>query len=164
MIATLIILLSVPLYILRITVIDKPDSAFEKERTASFVGKEKCESCHQPESEKWQGSDHDKAMDVASADTVLGDFDNAVFEHQGISSRFFRRGEMFFVNTQGPGGKMDDFRITHTFGHYPLQQYLVPFEKGRLQCLSIAWDVEQERWFHLNPEEKISPDEWMHWT
>ena len=35
---------------------------------------------------------------------------------------------------------MAEFEITYTFGHDPLQQYLVPFPGGRLQALSLAWD------------------------
>ncbi len=163
-IATIIIFLSVPIYIFRVTVGDKPSSKTEKPQTATFVGRDKCESCHEAEVAKWTGSDHDKAMDAATADTVLGDFNNAIFEHNGIVSRFFRRQDAFYVNTQGPDGRMADFKIDHTFGHYPLQQYLVPFENGRLQCLAIAWDVEKKQWFHLNPDEEIAPTEWMHWT
>ena len=163
-ISTIIILLSVPLYMLRVSLMGETDGMVEKGRTAAFVGRETCKSCHSLETEKWQGSDHDKAMDIASPDTVLGNFNGVFFEHNGIRSRFFRQGEQFYVNTQGPDGKMADFRISHTFGHYPLQQYLIPFDNGRLQSLSIAWDVDQKRWFHLNPGEKIAPGDWMHWT
>ena len=163
-IATLIILLSVPLYVFRVKINDLTGTDSEKQPTATFVGREKCISCHEVETQKWLGSDHDKAMDTARPDTVLGDFNSVVFEHNGIQSRFYRQGRAFYINTQGPDGKMSDFKITHTFGHYPLQQYLVPFGKGRLQALAVAWDVEKKQWFHLNPDENIAPTEWMHWT
>ena len=163
-IATLIILLSIPLYLLRVKVIQPADPVSQKQSTAIFVGRDKCKSCHEVETKKWQGSDHDKAMAVASSKSVLGDFNNAIFEHKGIISRFFQRSETFYVNTQGPDGKMADFKITHTFGHYPLQQYLVSLERGRLQALAVAWDVDKKRWFQLNPDENIAPTDWMHWT
>jgi len=73
---------------------------------------------------------------------VRGDFDNSEFTHRGITSRFFRRDGGFFVYTNGPGGDMGEFEITHTFGWTPLQQYLVPFPGGRLQTLPIAWNTE----------------------
>jgi hypothetical protein len=44
-----------------------------------FVGREQCAGCHADAYEQWLGSDHDNAMDVATDDTVLGDFDNAEF-------------------------------------------------------------------------------------
>jgi tetratricopeptide (TPR) repeat protein len=59
---------------------------------------------------------------------------------------------------------MKDFEITHTFGWYPLQQYLVPFDGGRLQCLPIAWDARNQKWYDLNPETVVDPDDWLYWT
>jgi tetratricopeptide (TPR) repeat protein len=68
------------------------------------------------------------------------------------------------VHTEGPDGQLGDFEITHTFGVTPLQQYLVPFPDGRLQCLNIAWDVEKKQWYRLPPYEVEGPDDWLHWT
>ena len=49
-------------------------------------------------------------------------------------------------------------------GYEPLQQYLIEFPGGRLQCLTVAWDTEQERWYHLYPDERIVADDALHWT
>jgi tetratricopeptide (TPR) repeat protein len=68
------------------------------------------------------------------------------------------------VATQGPGGEMDDFEITHTFGWFPLQQYLIPFPGGRLQTLPIAWDSREDRWFRVPPVEDLDPGDWLYWT
>ncbi len=132
--------------------------------TATFVGREKCKSCHKKEYDKWLGSDHDNAMDIANDTTVLGDFNNTIFKHNGITSRFFRKNNKFYIHTLGPDWKMDDFEIKYTFGIKPLQQYLIPFEGGRLQCLTIAWDVNKKKWYSLYPEENITPDDWLYWT
>ncbi|MGD9005257.1 MAG: multiheme c-type cytochrome, partial [Desulfobacterales bacterium] len=131
---------------------------------ATFVGSQKCMDCHRAEYDKWQNSHHDRAMEVADNTTVLGDFNNSVVEFHGVASRFYRQDNQFFVHTQGPDGKMSDFEITHTFGWYPLQQYLVPFPGGRLQCLPIAWDVKEKRWYHLYPDAPIDPSDWLYWT
>jgi hypothetical protein len=48
------------------------------------------------------------------------------------------------VRTDGPDGKLTDYEISHTFGLYPLQQYLIPFPGGRYQVLPIAWDTRPE--------------------
>jgi tetratricopeptide (TPR) repeat protein len=103
-------------------------------------------------------------MDLATHETVLGDFDNATFEHFGIVSRFFRKEGKFYVHTQGPNGEMGDFKIAYTFGFYPLQQYLVPFPGGRLQCLPIAWDDREKKWYHLYPDAALDPKDWLYWT
>lgn len=131
---------------------------------ATYVGREKCIACHEDEYQAWLGSDHDNAMDVASDSTVLGDFDNAVFEYGDITARFFKKDGGFFVHTQGPDGVPADFEIPYTFGVEPLQQYLIPFPGGRLQCLTIAWNTERREWFYLYPGQDIPPDDWLHWT
>ena len=133
---------------------------------AFFVGSEKCKNCHQGAFDKWRGSHHDLAMDTATEQTVLGDFKDAVFTdpHNNFTTRFYRRDGRFYVETEGPHGQPGEFEITHTFGVYPLQQYLVSFPGGRLQCLNIAWDVEKKTWYRLPPYEVTGPEDWLHWT
>ena len=130
----------------------------------AYVADAECAACHRPELDAWTGSHHDLAMQVATPETVLGDFDDAAFTHHGVTSRFFRRGDRFFVNTEGPDGAPADFELTHTLGVEPLQQYLAPFPGGRLQSLPIAWDTARNQWFHLYPDERIEPDDALHWT
>lgn len=133
------------------------------ENTAVFVGKEKCRDCHRNEYEKWQNSDHDRAMEIADSSTVLGDFNDAEFIHNQVTTRFFKKGDQFFVNTIGQDGEYKNFQVTHTFGFSPLQQYLIPFEGGRLQCLTIAWDNVKKTWYAL-PNHTDDPGDWLHWT
>lgn len=134
--------------------------------TAQFAGTIECKQCHQDAFKKWRGSDHDLAMAEATEKTVLGDFNNIPFTdpHTGKSSLFFRENGNFMVETEGPDGEVGTFTISHTFGAYPLQQYLVPFPGGRLQCLSIGWDVERKTWYRLPPYEVAGHTDWLHWT
>ena len=30
--------------------------------------------------------------------------------------------------------------------------------------MPIAWDTERGRWFTLNPDTVVAPDDWLHWT
>ena len=118
---------------------------------------------------QWAGSHHDLAMQEATADTVLGNFDDASLTHYGITSSFFRKDDRFMVRTEGPEGKLQDYEVAYTFGVYPLQQYLVPFPDGRLQALPLAWDSRSkeesgQRWFHLYPDERLAPGDVLHWT
>jgi len=162
--ATLMIVLSIPLYYYKIEEAGVYQTGKVEERTATFAGSLKCKECHQKEYDKWLNSNHDHAMDVANEKTVLGDFNNAAFEAHGVSSRFYKKDGRFFVRTQGPEGKMGDFEVSYTFGWFPLQQYLVPFPGGRLQCLPIAWDVREKKWYHLYPKEPLDPKDWLYWT
>jgi predicted CXXCH cytochrome family protein len=163
-VATAIIVLSIPLYALKSLPVIGPVERNNTATDAEFVGSDKCKDCHKPEYDKWLTSHHRMAMAVATEKTVLGDFDDAEFEFFGVTSRFFRKDGKFFVNTQGPGGKMADFEIAFTFGWYPLQQYLVAFPNGRLQCLPIAWDERNKMWYHLYPDRPLDPDDWLYWT
>jgi hypothetical protein len=105
-----------------------------------FVGRTACARCHAEQDRLWQGSHHDLAMQEANEQTVLGNFNDAIFRKDGVVSRFFRRDGRFMVRTDGPDGKLADFEIKYTFGVTPLQQYLVELPVGRLQALAIAWD------------------------
>lgn len=225
-------------------------------KTAQYVGRRQCQRCHQKECELCDGSDHDRAMDLATPETVLGDFNDRQFTHValedlpklaredmhavarkvdpslwatalqhahdrlkreildglpeqtaslvesqtrkglaalrpcdateaqdriartvrelkeageivvdfGVTSRFSRRGEKFYVTTDGPHGRMQRYEIKYTFGFRPLQQYLVELEGGRVQCLPLAWDTQQRRWFHLYPAEAVPAGDRLHWT
>ena len=157
LIATIVIILTIPLYLLKEASITLQADGIQPKPVAVFVGSGKCMDCHKKEYDKWQGSHHDHAMAVANDKTVLGDFNKAVFEIHGVISRFYRKDGKFFVYTEGPDGKMGEFEITHTFGWYPLQQYLVPFPGGRLHCLPIAWDVREKKWYHLYPKGPMDP-------
>lgn len=239
----------------------------------TYVGRESCKSCHEAEYRLWEGSDHDLAMDHATPQTVLGDFNDCTFTHiafsdlwrfsddelreilaqvddktlaialqpyeahhtpeafypysppsgdqsrqrilgvlpperqskieelvawqktfvrpceitdahrklgdiardliaQGriqrpdwaVTSRFYRRGDRYFVLTDDQDGKTREFAVDYVFGVYPLQQYLVTFPDGRVQCLPLAWDVKSQRWFHLYPSDPIPAQDPLHWT
>jgi predicted CXXCH cytochrome family protein len=136
---------------------------------ATYAGSASCAACHTTQFGQWQGSHHDLAMQEASLESVLGNFDNAEFTYYDITSRFYRDGERFMVRTDGPDGSLQDYPVKYTFGVTPLQQYLIEFPGGRLQALSIAWDSRPaesggQRWFHLYPDEKIDHNDELHWT
>ncbi len=136
---------------------------------ATFVGGATCANCHATQFEQWRGSHHDLAMQEVSEQSVLGNFNDAVFSYNNISSRFYRDGERFMVRTDGADGTLQDFPVKYTFGVDPLQQYLIEFPGGRLQALSIAWDSRPaaaggQRWFHLYPGEKVDYKDELHWT
>lgn len=134
-----------------------------------YIGSDSCRQCHTREFELWQGSDHQLAMQHATPATVLGNFDNALFRYDSVTSTFFKRDGKFFVNTDGPDGKLTEYEIQYVFGVRPLQQYLVEFPDGRVQPLPIAWDTrpaEQggQRWYHLYPDQHIDHRDPLHWT
>ncbi len=147
--------------------IDTKKSVFLSGKVISdsrFLGDQKCKECHEQEFKKWQGSHHDKAMQIADSTTVLANFNNQKFVSQGVTSNFFKKGKDFYVNTEGPDGKNHDYKIVYTFGITPLQQYIVKFPNGHYQCLRTAWDSVKNKWFDLYPDFKVVHSEWLHWS
>ncbi len=144
-----------------------PETAFA---TAEFVGIDNCVGCHAEQAERFTGSHHDLAMQESTDSTVLGDFDDVVFEFGGVTTRFFRRDGDFMVNTADDQGQYHDYLARYTFGVFPLQQYLLALPGGRYQAFSVAWDARPkeeggQRWFQLNPEfNGDEPDKAFHWT
>lgn len=135
----------------------------------AYTGSEACKTCHADEYANWQGSHHDLAMQLPTPSTVLGDFNDTSFTYNGITTRFFRDGDDYKVRTDGEDGELTDFTVKYVFGVYPLQQYLLPLSRGRLQALSIAWDARPateggQRWYHLYPDEAIDSSDPLHWT
>jgi len=231
-------------------------------RVAEYVGRERCAECHEPETQAWLGSDHDRAMDRTTPQTVLGSFDDCRFLHfsfedvAGLSetdirtlldeidtaewslalaesevglgeklrrvrerlsaamtpdertalaeaaaalevvrpcdatwareqivqtvrrlqaegrihvpdpvfTRLFQRDGKFWATTDGPDGRPATYQVKYVFGVRPLQQYLVELDRGRIQCLPVAWDTQRKRWFHLYPSERILWNDPLHWT
>ena len=136
---------------------------------AGYTGRMTCQPCHPREYAAYIGSHHDLAMDPADDRTVLGDFENAALTHLGVTSRFYRRDGKFLVSTEGASGAVEEFEVKYAFGADPLQQYLVEFPGGRLQCLPLCWDSRSrkeggQRWFHLYDNERIAPGDLLFWT
>ena len=151
-------------------------AAHPPEVQRTYVGRSSCVVCHQDQAAAYAGSHHDLAMDLASDETVLGDFDDATLKHDGMTSRMFRDGNRFMVHTEGEDGQMQDFQVKYVFGVEPLQQYMVEFDSsdsraqdqiGRVQVLRISWDTQRKEWFYLRPpdvDDKLSSDDPLHWT
>ena len=138
-------------------------------QAAEYVGSSSCEACHQTEFQQWLISDHDKSMQVASVGNVLGNFSDITVNFHNIESRFYTSNDDFFIDTLGDNGERQSFLIKYTFGYSPLQQYLVELDNGHIQALNIAWDSRPsaqggQRWFHLQPDENITPEHPFFWS
>jgi tetratricopeptide (TPR) repeat protein/ssDNA-binding Zn-finger/Zn-ribbon topoisomerase 1 len=135
---------------------------------ADFVGAKQCIDCHQDQYKSWQGSHHEKSMQHANDESVLGDFNNVTLEFKGKNNRFFKKADQYWVNIAGPDGKHQDYQIKYTFAYTPLQQYMVEFGDGRVQLIPFAWDSRTkeeggQRWFDLYPNQKETHQEFF-WT
>jgi len=107
-------------------------------------------------------------MQPATPRTVAGDFNAVSFKQAGFTTRFFRKGQEYWVHTRGPAGTMQDFPVRYVLGVYPLQQLLLPLDGGRLQALQVAWDCRPrqqggQRWFSIQAHPEAQ-DPLFDWT
>lgn len=130
----------------------------------NYVGSNSCTSCHDSPMTDWQQSHHALAWTLPSPETVLGDFADVTFSHKDIDTRFYRDGDNYMIETQGPDGDTRRYSIAGVVGVEPLQQYLIETELGRLQSFDVAWDVDLKQWYHLYPTQDLPFDEAFHWS
>jgi len=127
-----------------------------QEQEIGFVDNNTCAGCHTKQFDEWGTSHHAKAMLPADETTVLGDFSDVEFTSFGVTSRFYKKGDQYVINTEGEDGEYRDFEVAYTFGVEPLQQYLLKFPDGRYQAFTVLWDTAEERWFSLYPDMEIT--------
>lgn len=130
----------------------------------AYVGDKSCIKCHTNQHHQWKQSDHFMSMLPANDSTVKGDFNNVTFTADGVTSKFYKKGSKFFINTEGADGKNHDFEVKYIFGYKPLQQYLVSFPGGRMQVPRLSWDVNKKKWFNQYAGQKVPSHDWLHWT
>lgn len=159
LVAAALIVLSLPLHLAL-----RAEPSKGRATEARYVGSERCASCHRKAYGAWKGSHHAHSMEAAREGSVLGDFGGATLRHGDGTWRFARRGDAFVATFEGPGGARQEHVVAYTFGVEPLQQYLVAFPSGRLQCLPAAWDVRARRWFLVSRNPDAPPGDWLHWT
>jgi predicted CXXCH cytochrome family protein len=129
-----------------------------------YVGDQSCTACHQEAFKDWEGSHHDKAMQLVTENSVLGDFNNVNVSLDGVGYFFYKKESDFFVKTTELDGSEHEYKITYVFGLTPLQQYIVDFKDGKKQVLRVTWDTIENRWFHQYAGDEIVITDWLHWS
>ena len=122
-----------------------------------------CKSCHIDQWQDWENSHHQKSMQVASKETVLGNFNDEEVTFNGHNNRFYKKEDEFWVTIESK-----DYKIDYVFGFDPLQQYLIKMSDGKYQTLPLSWDSRAakdggQRWFKIYGDEEISAQDRLHW-
>ena len=126
--------------------------------STEYVGSATCGSCHSEAYAAWKTSDHMRAMQLPTSETVAGDFNDVPFDHFGDQYLFTKRDSAYVVVYNG-----DSLDVAYTFGYSPLQQYLLPTHGGRLQALTVAWDETGKKWYSLYPDEATPEGDALNW-
>ena len=127
-----------------------------------------CQVCHPSQYRSWHASYHRTMTQAATAETVIGDFDNVSLDFQGLGYQLYRgeQGEfmvaMEIVDPQTGGTVLEHRPIVMTTGSHHMQVYW--FSLGRLESrllgmLPFVYLVPEKRWIprhaaFLMPEER----------
>src|SRR5882757_7077328 len=120
-----------------------------------FVGSAACAPCHRAESDASIGSHHAKALVMPGLEMAKERFDGSHFASKlGGTTKFAVREGGPVAITPAAGGRSRTFPIRYVSGVWPLEQYIVATERGKLQSLGVVWDSRTateggNRWFHV---------------
>ncbi len=152
---------------------EAPSQVKDKSVAASgqkYTGSQSCIECHERFYQLWATSHHGLAMqpytEILAADKLTPHT-----EEIAIGSYRYRaeiengRG---WVLEKGPDGKKE-LKIEHALGGKNVFYFLTPWERGKLQTLPLAYDVNRREWFDtaasgIRHFPGMSPDEPLHWT
>ncbi len=143
------------------------NESYAKSTIEDSQSDQSCIRCHTSSVKAWQKSDHAKSMALPDKNSILADFNNTDIEHYGQKAHFFIKDNEYQV-TISYNKNIDQYPIKYTFGYFPVQQYLVETEKGKLQVLPFAWDARTkenggQRWYHNYSHEEIRSEDRLHW-
>ena len=152
------------------------------DRGEGFVRSETCASCHPREHQSWFKSFHRSMTQVASPETVLGNFDDVELEWAGLRYKLSRDQEGFFVEMDDPLGRSRlgpaqqmfgmarprvKARVGLLTGAHHMQVCWAPTGLGKTQILiPFAWLNADQRWvpfdqtFLRDPEMPHSAQVW----
>jgi tetratricopeptide (TPR) repeat protein len=124
-------------------------------------------ACHDKEHQLWRQSDHAKAMAIADKLNVVADFNDQSLINVEQKVLFFIENNTFKA-TISEKNSTTTYPIKYTFGHYPLQQYLVETMPGKLQVLPFSWDDRPkseggQKWFQNHTAENLASNNRLHW-
>ncbi len=122
-----------------------------------YVGAEACAKCHAVIHHEWAGSRHSKMIQLATNDSVKGDFTQYKVVLRGATYLLNHRDNNYYVTESDLAGKPREHRIEYALGDRRFQQYLTTLPDGRIIAIPPTWDITRKKWvFDLNignPEE-----------
>jgi len=131
----------------------------------AYAGSESCLECHEEAYRDWKDSHHARAQRPIEPALDRQAFDPPRTIHHGTqtSSAQIRNGR-YTLTTMGPKGEPQTYEPIGVIGVDPLWQYLIPWERGRLQVTELAFDPAKKEWFNVYGQEDRQCWEWGHWT
>lgn len=136
-----------------------------------YAGSSSCKRCHEQEHSTWHASFHRTMTQVASPETVLGDFDDVHLDMSGIDFHLSQSDEEFFVDLPnfwdqtGKGPERIQREIVQVTGAHHQQTYWFPLNESHLlQRFPFTYLVNEQKWIHwraafvMPPNDRLIPE------
>jgi hypothetical protein len=130
-------------------------------RPSDYVGPEECAGCHDDNYRSWRRHPHSRMNQLASAASVVGDFDDRTIGFDGATIAFEHAptaegdGEAYTMTVERPGARRRVYRVTRTIGTRVKQFYAGLLVEGAPMGMNRADDevvlpfgflIAQRRW------------------
>ena len=133
---------------------DRPDSRPTAVQSDGYIGSQACRKCHQREFDTWHSSYHHTMTQVASTNSIVGDFEDVDLKLHGHRFRMGRDKEHFWAEFENPPehdghAKTKPVRknIVLCTGSHHMQVYWVSTgNENELACLPFTWLISDQRW------------------
>lgn len=118
-----------------------------------LVGSASCAECHRAQSDAYQSSHHAQAL-VKPSPARFANSSSFTTPLGGATNFSLRDGAPF----------VDDYPVRYVAGVWPLEQYVVETERGKLQSLGVAWNTRDSKWFHVYGADGVAPHDSLFFT
>jgi len=134
-----------------------------------FAGSESCIECHERFYKLWSPSFHGKAMQPVTkgflAEYTLPKSGNFEIEGKTYSTGIKDSALVLFETDKN---KVTDYPVSWALGGKNVFYFLTPLEKGKLQTIPLAFDLNKKAWYN-NPQSAVrhfsegTPDKALPW-
>lgn len=133
----------------------------QRSSEGGFVSSNSCKACHPEAYHSWHQTYHRTMTQLASPDTVVGDFSGVEFEYFGAKFLLERRGNEYWVRVND-GWR----RVVQTTGSHHYQMYWLESDgdggdgnlDNRLENLPIVYMIKERKWVRRNDIFLLPPD------
>ncbi|MGC8603291.1 MAG: tetratricopeptide repeat protein [Desulfomonilaceae bacterium] len=137
-----------------------------------YTGSTSCRQCHEKFYKLWVPSHHGLAMQPYTVELARAKLSLQTDEIVIGDSRYHAdvTGDTGWVIEQGPEGERK-YRIDHVMGGKNVYYFLTTLDRGRLQTLPVAYDLNKKEWFdmaasgvrHFHGSSDDKPANWRNW-
>ncbi|SHK00782.1 Tetratricopeptide repeat-containing protein [Tangfeifania diversioriginum] len=121
-----------------------------------YSGSESCIQCHERFYELWAPSWHGKAMQPVNAGFIkeyqLPECNSIEIEDK-IYQMIYEDSSMVMLEMEGDD-LLNEYPVEYSLGGKNVFTFLTPLEKGKLQTIPLAYDVNRQQWFNY-PESAV---------